>query len=229
MALFKEVVDLSHDLFNNMLGVSATSMAAFWPVETHARSSQNSQGELSMASSMILVSEHISTHFDSPFHFDPDGLTADKYPLEKLVLPGHLLDLTHKGIREAITRQDFEAAVERSGKPITRGTALLAWTGQDKNWGQPNFAKERPYVDRETALWLVEQGIALFGTDLIGVDHPDDWRWTTHVAFLKNGVPMVQQLCNMGALQGKGFYIVALPLKIRNSTGCPVRAVGLVV
>lgn len=229
MVEFKEVVDLSHELFNNMAGVSATSMAAFWPVETHQRSSQNSQGELSTASSMILVSEHISTHFDTPFHFDPDGLTADKYPLEKLVLPGHLLDLTHKGIREAITRQDFEAAVERSGRPIARGTALLTWTGQDASWGKPGFAKKRPYVDPETALWLVEQGIALFGTDLIGVDHPDDWRWRTHVAFLKSGVPMVQQLANMGGLRDKEFLFVALPLKIRGSTGCPVRAVGLVI
>ena len=46
MALFKEVVDLSHEMFNNMLGVSSTSMAAFWPVETHERSAANSQGQL---------------------------------------------------------------------------------------------------------------------------------------------------------------------------------------
>jgi len=170
MALFKEVVDLSHEMFNNMLGVSATSMAAFWPVETHERSAANSQGQLSTASKMILVSEHISTHFDAPYHFDPQGLTADRYPLEKLILPGHLLDFTAKGIREAITQRDFEMAVERSGRSITPGTALMAWTGQDRNWGKPGFAKERPYVDRQTALWLVDQGISLFGSDLIGID-----------------------------------------------------------
>jgi arylformamidase len=229
MTIFKEVVDLSHELFNGMLGVSGTSMAAFWPVETHERSATNSQGELSMASKMILVSEHISTHFDAPYHFDPKGVTADRYPLEKLVLPGHLLDFTAKGVREAITQHDFQRAAERSGRSITPGSALLAWTGQDRNWGKPGFAKERPYVDRQTALWLLEQGIALFGSDLIGIDDPDDWRWTTHVAFLKSGVPMVQQLCNLGALQGKEFYFAALPLKIRESTGGPVRAVALVV
>src|SRR5919199_1338153 len=187
MAAFKEVIDLSHELFNNMLGVSSTSMAAFWPVETHARSTENSQGELSSESHMWLVSEHISTHFDAPFHFDPNGVTADKYPLERLVLPGHLLDFTSKQVREAITREDFERAAEKSGKAITPGTALLAWTGQDKHWGTPNFHKNRPYVDPETALWLVERKIALFGTDLIGIDHPDDWRWRTHTAFLKHG------------------------------------------
>src|SRR5215468_7764339 len=123
MTMFKEVVDLSHEMFNNMLGVSSTSMAAFWPVETHERSAANSQGQLSTASKMILVSEHISTHFDAPYHFDPHGLTADRYPLAKLILPGHLLDFTAKRSREAITRYDFEAAAKRSGRSIAAGTA----------------------------------------------------------------------------------------------------------
>jgi arylformamidase len=226
---FKEVVDLGHELFNNMAGISASSMAAFWPSDTHARSSKISQGELSMESHMILMSEHISTHFDAPFHCDPGGLTADQYPLERLVIPGHLLDFTSKGVREAITPADFEAAAERSGKPITSGTAVLAWTGQDRNWGKPNFTTDRPYLPTETAEWLAQREIVLFGTDLIGIDDPDDWRWRTHAAFLQNNVPMVQQMCNLGALQGKEFILVVLPLKIRNSTGMPVRPVALVL
>jgi arylformamidase len=225
---FKEVVDLSRELFNNMPGISASSMAAFWPSDTHARSSTNSQGELSMESHMILMSEHISTHFDCPFHCDPNGLTVDKYPLERLVVPGQLFDFTGKGVREAITPADFEAA-ERSGKSIARGTAVLAWTGQDQNWGKPNFTMDRPYLPTETAEWLVQREIALFGTDLIGIDDPDDWRWRTHAAFLKNNVPMVQQMCNLGALAGKEFILVVLPLKIRDSTGGPVRPVALVL
>jgi arylformamidase len=228
MAIYREVVDLSHELYNNMPGLGS-SIAAFWPADTHVRTSRISQGELSSASSMILMSEHISTHFDCPYHFDPDGLTVDKYPLERLVLAGHLLDFRHKGIREAITPDDIERAAEKSGKPITRDTAVLGWTGQDRNWGKPNFSMERPYVPPETADWLVGKGIALFGTDLIGVDHPDDWRWRTHVAFLKKNVPMVQQMANLGALVGKEFVLVVLPLKIRNATGCPVRPVALVL
>jgi len=226
---FKEVIDLSHELYNNMPGVSETSTALFFPLDTHHRTTMHSQGELTMENKMILVSEHLSTHFDAPYHFDPDGLTVERYPIEKLVLPGHLLDFTSKGVREAITRDDFEQAAVRSGRKIGPGTALVAWTGQDVNWGKGGWVKERPYVGRETAMWLVEQKIGLFATDLIGIDDPDDWRWTTHAAFLKNGLPMVQQLCNLGTLQGKEFYFVALPLKIRGGTGCPVRAISLVV
>ena len=226
---FKEVVDLSHELYNNMPGVAETSTALFFPLDTHHRTSTHSQGQLSMESKMILVSEHISTHLDAPYHFDPQGLSVERYPLEKLILPGHLLDFTAKGIREAITREDFETAARKTGRPITEGSALIAWTGQDRNWGKPGWVKERPFVDRETARWLVEQRIGIFGTDLIGIDDPDDWRWTTHAMFLQNGLPMVQQLCHLEALQGKEFFFAAFPLKIRGATGCPVRAVALVV
>ncbi len=225
---FKEVVDLSHELFKDMPGLGSNP-AAFWPYQTHAQSSRLSGGQLSSESHMILMSEHISTHFDCPFHFDPNGLTTDKYPLERLILPGHLLDFTAKRVREAITAEDFEAAAARSGKAIESDTAVIGWTGQDENWGKPGFSTERPYLPAKTAEWLVSRKIALFGTDLIGVDDPDDWRWTTHTAFLKNNVPMVQQMCNLGALVGKEFVLAVLPLKMRNGTGCPVRAVALVV
>ena len=154
MMSFKEVVDLSHELYNNMPGVAETSTALFFPLDTHHRTSTHSQGQLSMESKMILVSEHISTHLDAPYHFDPQGLSVERYPIEKLVLPGHLLDFTAKGIREAITREDFEAAARKTGRAIAQGSALIAWTGQDRNWGKPGWVKERPFVDRETARWL---------------------------------------------------------------------------
>jgi len=131
--------------------------------------------------------------------------------------------------REPITIEDVKAAVERSGKPIETGTIVIFWTGQDKNWGKEGFKTERPYIPAETAQWLVDQKVTLFGTDLIGMDNPDEWWEPTHVAFLKGGLPMVQQLCNLERLVNKEFLVVVLPLKMRGGTGSPVRPVALVV
>jgi arylformamidase len=39
---------------------------------------------------------------------------------------------------------------------------------------------------------------------------------------------MTQQLCNLDKLAGHEFVFVAAPLKIRDGTGCPVRAFALV-
>ena len=222
-----EIVDLSHELFEGMPNIGGNPVS-FGAIYTYDFTEELTQGRLAMQGRQILVPEHCATHLDAPRHFDPAGLSTAEYPLEKLVLPGLLLDFTHKEPREAITVEDFERAEEASGRRIEGGSAIVAWTGADKVWGSPGFTTERPYVPTETASWLVDRGIDLFATDLIGMDDPDEWWWPTHAIWLTNGVPMVQQLCNLDRLKDKEFLFVALPLKMRDGTGCPVRAVALV-
>jgi kynurenine formamidase len=175
------------------------------------------------------MAEHCGTHIYCPYHFDPDGATVDQVKLENLVLPGHLLDLTHKKASEPITIADVEEAVKKSGKPIESGTVVIFWTGVDKIWSQEGFKTNRPHIPADTAQYLVDKKVTLFGTDLIGMDNPDEWWEPTHVAFLKGGLPMVQQLCNLDQLAGKEFIFVVLPMKMRGGTGSPVRPIALVV
>ncbi len=228
MKYFKEILDLGHELFNGMPNLGA-NIVAFWPLETFAATRTMSNGKLGMEGRMILMAEHCGTHIDVPRHFVEDGLSVDRVPLEKLVLPGHLLDFTDKRVREPITVADFEQAEKKSGRRVESGTAVIAWTGVDKNWAQPGFITERPYIPVKTAEWLVERKITLFGTDLIGMDDPDEWWWPTHLVWLKAGIPMVQQLCNLDKLVGKEFLFVVLPLKMRDGTASPVRPVALVM
>ena len=98
----------------------------------------------------------------------------------------------------------------------------------DASWGTDDFFTERPYVTAEAAQWLVDKGTTLFCTDLIAIDNPDEWWEPTHTAFLTGGVPMVQQLNNLGRLVGKAFTFVVLPLPMRGGTASPVRPVALV-
>jgi kynurenine formamidase len=178
---------------------------------------------------MMLLSEHTGTHFDAPSHFDPDGLSVDQVDLSRLIVPGHLLDLTHKSSHEGIGPEDLADAVARSGRPIEPGTIVIVWTGQDVRWGTEGFFLNRPHVTAAGAEWLVAQGTTLFGTDLIAIDNPDQWWEPTHTAFLTAGVPMVQQLNNLGQLVGQEFLFVVLPLPMRGGTASPVRPVALIL
>ena len=225
---FKEIVDLGHEMFHGMPNIG-TAHVAFWPASSFDGLEKISAGKLSMESRMMLMPEHCSTHLDVPRHCVREGTDVADVPLEQLVLPGHLLDLTHKGKREAISIDDLKAAAQHSGEPIGPGTAVLVWTGADKDWGQPGFTSERAYLPVETAEWLVEQKITLFGTDLIGMDDPDEWWWPTHRVWLEAEICMVQQMCNLGSLLGKEFVLVVAPLKLRDGTGCPVRPLALVM
>jgi kynurenine formamidase len=224
---FSEIVDLGRELYNGMPNLGA-NLTAFFPLETYAATRRISDGRVGYEGRMIIMAEHCGTHLDCPYHFDEHGLTVDQMPLDRLILPGHLLRFIDKRAQEPISPDDFRAAAERSGRAVAPGTAVIAWTGQDKAWGSEGFKTERPYIPAESAEWLVAQGVTLFGTDLIGLDNPDEWWEPTHTAFLKGGLPMVQQLCNLERLEGKEFLLVVLPMKMRGGTGSPVRPVALV-
>jgi arylformamidase len=222
-----EIIDLSHEFYEGMPNL-AESPVIFAPLLSFETTRQLSGGKLATEFKLIMVPEHCGTHLDAPRHFVEGGTTAAEVALERLAAPGHLLDFTHKGPGDLITIEDFEAAERSSGREIGPGTAVIAWTGCDKRWGEPGFETERPGVPEDAARWLVDREIGLFCTDLIGIDDPEAWWWPSHNVWLSAGVPMVQQLCNLDQLQGKEFLFVALPLKMRGSTGSPVRAVALV-
>ena len=219
---FREIVDLSQEMFSGMPNIGGAPVQ-FWPINTHRKQETLSSGKVSMESRMMLMPEHCGTHLDVPRHCIEGATDVADVPLERLVLPGHVLDLTHKGRPEAVTIADLENAEKQSGKRIEAGCALLAWTGADAYWGQPGYTTERPYFPIESAQWLADRNIALFGTDLIGMDDPAEWWWPTHRVWLEANICMVQQMCNIGALVGKEFVLVAAPIKMRDGTGCPVR------
>jgi len=225
---FKEIVDLGRELFPEMPNIGGLEVA-FWPIETFNDLRTLSQGKFACESKMMLMPEHCGTHVDAPRHFVEEGAPVDKVPLSQFILPGHLLDFTAKGPREAITVSDLEAAELRTGRSIGPGTATIVWTGTDKDWGKPGWVSERPYLPVESAQWLAERRITLFATDLIGMDNPDEWWWPSHKVWLSQGICMVQQLCNLDKLAGKEFLFIALPLKMRGGTGSPVRPVALVM
>jgi arylformamidase len=228
VTFFSEIVDLGHELWDGM-PCHAANVTAFWSVDTFEKTLKLSGGRQGLHNKMMLLSEHTGTHFDAPSHFDPDGLSVEQVDLARLIVPGHLLDLTHTAPHEAIGAEDLAAAVVRSGRPISPGSIVIVRTGQDVYWGTDGFFTNRPHVTADAATWLVDQGTTLFGTDLIAIDNPAEWWEPTHTAFLKGGVPMVQQLNNLGPLVGKDFLFVVLPLPMRGGTASPVRPVALIL
>ncbi len=225
---FREIIDLSHEMFEGMRNGGGWTVA-FPIMDNFARTRMMTGGRAAYETHMMLFPEHCGTHLDAPRHFHEPGRSIDQIPLERLCVPGHLLDLTHRGPGEAITIADFEAAEEKSGRRISAGTATVCWTGSDVAWGQPDMGRRRPHVPTETAQFLVDRGMQLFATDMIGMDNPDEWWDPTHQVWLSNDVCMVQQLCGLERLVGKDFLLAAFPIKVLGATGCPVRAVALVV
>ncbi len=49
----------------------------------------------------------------------------------------------------------------------------------------------------------------------------------THDVLLRNGVIMIEYLCNLHRLSGDRTFLVALPLKIPDCDGAPARVIAL--
>jgi kynurenine formamidase len=225
---FTEVVDLSHPMTEGMRNGGGWTVA-FPIMDNFERTRVMTDGKAAYETRMMLFPEHCGTHLDAPRHYHEPGPAIDALPLEQLIVPGQLLDLTHKKVGEPITIADLEAAEARSGSRIGPDAAPVVWTGSDRWWGTEEMKTHRPHVPVPTAQWLVDRGIKLFATDMIGMDDPAEWWDPTHYVWLSNGVCMVQQLTNLGRLVGREFLLTAFPMKVVGATGCPVRAVALVM
>ena len=221
-----QLVDLSLDLFQGMPSYRVPDMYV-WKWTSHEGTSELFAGRCSFESLALMMSEHSSTHMDAPYHFDPDGPTIDRVPLERLALPGVVLDVRGKRAEEPITAADLAAAHGRAGSPDLTGKALLLWTGWDELWPAPQY-NERPYLHFEAGEWIGRSGATLLGLDIISIERPSDLDRPSHMTVLrKYGIPIVEALANLGTVAGREFTFMALPLKIRGGSGSPVRAVAL--
>jgi kynurenine formamidase len=72
-----------------------------------------------------LVVPYSSTHVDAPSHFFADGATIDQLPLSTFILPGLVIDVSHKKARECIAWETVEPMADR----IRPGIAVLFRTG----------------------------------------------------------------------------------------------------
>jgi kynurenine formamidase len=171
----------------------------------------------SMNLSRVEFSVHTGTHMDAPFHFDDDGTTIERVPLEQCMGLARLIDL--RGIPDggAIGRGEVESF---HGAPMA-----VLHTGWSRHWGRPKYFSGHPVLSDEAAELLVVRGARLVGVDMPSVDRAP---YAAHRVLLGAGVPIVENLTNLEAIGAEVFELIVLPLKLVGRDGAPVRAVGLV-
>ncbi len=172
--------------------------------------------------SRVIMSTHQGTHFDAPRHFFYEGETIDKISLQRCIVRAVKVNLTAKKPKEAITVADLEPYEAQ----IEAGLCVLLHTGWDKVFPQDAFFKDFPFVSRELADWFVQKKVGLVGMDM-PTPNGKDWKYV-HEKMLGNGTLIVEGLANMEELPDGEFTFMALPLKIKERDGSPVRAIAIV-
>src|ERR1700751_1406611 len=247
------IVDLSRELYHRTPSYPGQPPIIHGVWKSHEEAfaeSGNIQGNCVMFFSMP---DHGGTHIDAPRHFGKSGVSIDRYPLENCYVKGICIDLRHIASRAEITPADLEAAAAKAGVPIPKGGTVLLCTGHHaRTFPTPAYSTDNPGVNVAATEWLPRQGIVHFGIDSMragpgrrnnplarqGIVHfgIDSMRpgpegvinALVHKACLELDITHMESLCNLEELIGKGeLRFIGLPLKWREGTGSPIRAVAI--
>lgn len=233
----KRIVDLSltitEDLPVRQLGAEFLRQAKL-PLRTTFRSLQEQRRPLYRSATIYELISHAGTHLDPASHLIPGGLSADNYPLTKLIGRARVLDFRTKARETAISVDELK------NKGIQAGDIVIVYTG----YQPPTYDSELPsypYLSAEAAEWLAQLPIKAFASDLpsLGSIRRSPQLLATaktasdvipeHLAFLTREIPNIEGLTNLEAIVNEpNVVFVAFPLKIKDSDGGLVRAAALV-
>jgi len=123
---------------------------------------------------LITTSNHVGTHLDGPLHFVTHGKDIASLPLEHLVAPGVVVDLSDIAEDYGIyTSKDIMERVE-----VREGDILIIHTGYHHySWDQPTadevrYMVKHPGPTREFVDWCLKMKIKWIGVDCGSADHP---------------------------------------------------------
>ena len=78
------------------------------------------------------------------------------------------------------------------------------------------------------ANYLASKKINLVGIDAPSIDLGSDSKFSVHHILAKNNILIVENLANLDKIDSANFHLVIAPLKLKNATGSPVRALAFV-
>ncbi|MCY4385271.1 MAG: cyclase family protein [Nitrospinae bacterium] len=225
------LIDLSREIFHRSPSYPSHPPTVVGTWVTHEERREMSGGASGSTSMYFSMSDHGTTHLDAPRHFDesPGAFGIDEFPLEKCYVMGICLDFRHIPPKAEIGVSEMEAAAQEAGVPVPRGGTVLLCTGHHaRTYPGPAYYTDNPGVNRAATEWLARAGAVTFGIDSMRPGPEGSVNSDVHRACAELSITHMESLCNLEELIGKGlFRFIGFPLKIRNGSGGPIRAVAV--
>jgi kynurenine formamidase len=230
-----KLVDLSHAYDEDTL---------YWPTSPPFEWKKDawgpSPGGYWYASATFTTSEHGGTHLDSPIHFAEGKWSSADIPVSRLIAPAVVIDVTAACARDRNYRLQSSdiTAWEKTNGQIQPGDIVLVRTGWSRHW--PNrkayMGSDKPGdtaglsfpgISAEAARLLVSRRPAGVGIDTASLDYGPSKDFMTHRILTAANIYGLENITNLHGLPPAGATLIALPVKIRNGTGGPVRIVAV--
>jgi len=175
---------------------------------------------------VLFLSSHTGTHMDAPYHFLENGAKIHEISLKKLVSEAALIQC-RKSSDQYVTKTDIQKFEKKHGK-IENFSSVIFYTGWQKNLQKKHYFTKNPGLSVSAAKYLALKKISLIGIDSPSIDLGKDSKFSVHQIFAKKGMLIVENLANLDKIKSPKFHLVVLPLKLKNATGSPVRAIAFV-
>ena len=233
----KRVIDLSYPF---------DASTVYWPTAESFQLETDFEGTTEQgyyySAYRYRAAEHGGTHLDAPVHFAKGRLSVDQIPLEQLMGPGVLIDVS----RQCAANADYLVSIsdiqnwEKQNGQIPAGSILFLRTGFGKYYpdrkkylgtderGAGAVAKLHfPGLDPQAARWLTaNRSIKAVGLDTASIDYGQSKLFESHRALFDKNIPAFENVANLDQLPVKGFSVVALPMKIKGGSGGPLRIIA---
>lgn len=182
----------------------------------------------------LTFNEHTGTHMDAPAHFVADGLTADLIPIERLVAPLAVIDISSRAASDpdAQLLPDDIMAWETANGPLPSGAFVAMYSGWEARLpdaeafinADSSGVQHYPGIHPEAAMLLVEErDIVGVGVDTLSQDFGASTDFATHVTILGAGKYGVESVANLGSVPPTGATVVVGGPKHVQASGGPSR------
>jgi kynurenine formamidase len=184
----------------------------------------------------VLMHEHNGTHVDAPVHFVSDQKVEGHKTIEQIE-PGRLIG---RGVRlncRTLKEGDYVSAGfiqewEAHHGAIEADDIVLFNFGWSEHWGLPphsrRYLADWPGVSVGAAEYLASKSVAAIGVDSLSPDPPAALdAHPVHPVLLEKEILIIENLTRLDELPDFSLFM-AMPLKIREGSGSPIRAVALV-
>ncbi len=231
-------VDLSHDF---------SAETVYWPTarpfSLEVVSAERTPAGYYYAANNFSTAEHGGTHLDAPVHFAEGRHTTDQIPLDRLVGPAAVVDVTARAdadrdyLLDVATLEAWESQHGRIGERTillvrtgwsSRWPDKLRYLGTDKTGPEAVAELHFPGIDSSAARWLAGRRVRAVGIDTPSIDYGQSTTFDTHRILFQQNIPAFENVAGLDRLPATGAFVVALPMKIKGGSGGPLRIVALV-
>jgi kynurenine formamidase len=175
---------------------------------------------------------------DAPAHFAEGGDTAELIPVERLIAPLAVVDISARAVEDpdAQLMPDDILAWETANGPLPAGALVAMYSGWESRLSDPatfvnqdaSGVQHYPGFHPDAAALLVEErDIVGIGVDTLSQDFGASTDFATHVAICGSGRYGIENLANLRQVPPVGAYVVIGGPKHRAASGGPTRAFAL--